>query len=116
MNKIFSLCASVILAGIITSTIYADVQSSKNSNIQTISSQKVAIKNYSFDPQKLTIETGTTVVWTNDDAVAHNVVFDKFHSQHLVKGTSYSHTFKDKGIYKYTCSIHPAMTGQIIVK
>ena len=34
----------------------------------------VAIANYAFTPQTLTVKAGTTVTWTNDDSVPHNVI------------------------------------------
>ncbi len=83
------------------------------------SSQKesVSIKNFAFDPQTITIKTGTTVTWTNDDSVLHTVTSDgNFDSGTLDKDETFSYTFDEEGTFSYICTIHPRMTGKIIVK
>lgn len=83
------------------------------------SSQKesVSIKNFAFDPQTITIKTGTTVTWINDDSVLHTVTSDgNFDSGTLDKDETFSYTFDEEGTFSYICTIHPRMTGKIIVK
>jgi plastocyanin len=77
----------------------------------------VAIKNFAFSPQAITVKAGTEVTWTNDDADAHTVTFDADHTGSLAfqNGESYRHTFSTPGIYRYHCSIHPYMVGEVIV-
>jgi len=60
---------------------------------------------------------GTTITWTNRDDVPHNVVSleQKFKSPVLDTDQQFSHRFDAPGTYKYFCSIHPRMTGQIVV-
>jgi phospholipase C len=79
---------------------------------------QVAIENFSFTPATLTVAAGTTVTWTNHDAVQHTVTAtDKSHdSAPLDSGGTFSHQFTTPGTYAYHCSIHPTMTAQIIVK
>lgn len=81
----------------------------------------VTIKNFAFDPGLLTVKTGTTVTWTNQDSAPHIIVSDTgspvpFSSDSLPKGASYSFTFTQAGTYTYHCSIHPSMTGTIVVQ
>lgn len=118
MKKIISIIAVVLLAGAMAPCVYGSMQSTTkaNSNPQVIKMQKVAIENFSFNPQQLTISVGTTVTWKNNDDVPHNVVFENFSSKELAKDETFSHTFDTKGSYSYSCGIHPSMTGQIIVK
>jgi amicyanin len=77
---------------------------------------KVSITNFKFDPAMLTIKAGTTVVWTNNDIVAHTVTFtDVANSPVLNRGDTFSRTFSAAGTYSYICSIHPFMHGTVVV-
>jgi len=77
----------------------------------------VEIKNFAFEPKTVTIKVGQTVTWTNQDSVAHTVAGDGgIDSGDLSKGKSYSKTFDTAGTFNYHCSIHPSMTGQVIVE
>ncbi|MES2270181.1 MAG: cupredoxin family copper-binding protein [Pseudomonadota bacterium] len=80
--------------------------------------QVVQIKNFAFVPAIVTVAPGTTVTWTNVDEDPHSVVAnDKgFRSSALDTQDRYSFTFTKAGDYAYFCSLHPHMTGKIIVK
>ncbi|SYZ73521.1 exported hypothetical protein [Candidatus Zixiibacteriota bacterium] len=78
----------------------------------------VTISGFAFNPSSTTVKMGTTVTWTNNDAVTHTVTSDdgKFTSSgNLGQGAKYSYTFNTAGSYPYHCSIHPSMTGTITV-
>jgi len=77
------------------------------------------ITSYKFDPGVITVAVGTTVTWTNDDDVPHTVTSTDKHfksSGALDKGDSYSFTFTAPGTYPYYCTVHPFMTGKVIVQ
>ncbi|MDB5680101.1 cupredoxin family copper-binding protein [Sphingomonas bacterium] len=78
---------------------------------------KVHISNFTFGPKALTVKVGQTVTWTNDDDIPHTVVAtDKsFRSKVLDTGQSFSFTFTKAGAFAYFCSLHPMMTGKIVV-
>jgi len=78
----------------------------------------VQIKGFAFVPATLTIAPGTTVTWTNADEDPHSVVANdkSFRSAALDTDDHYSFTFAKPGDYGYFCSLHPHMTGRIIVK
>lgn len=79
----------------------------------------VKIDNFVFGPAVLTIKVGTTVTWTNNDDVPHAVVSDDhttFKSKVLDTDQSFSFTFTKPGQYPYFCSIHPHMTGKVVVQ
>ncbi len=82
------------------------------------SSAEVKIDNFSFGPATLTISVGTTVTWTNRDDIPHTVVSnDKvFKSPVLDTDEKFSYTLTRAGTYPYFCSIHPHMTGKVIVQ
>ena len=79
---------------------------------------EVKIDNFSFTPATITVPTGTTVRWTNRDDIPHTVVNDdqKFESKALDTDDQYSYTFTKPGSYGYFCSIHPKMTGKVVVQ
>lgn len=80
--------------------------------------QRVAIQNFAFSPQIIVITPGTTVTWTNADEDPHTVVANdkSFHSAAMDTDESYSFTFTKPGEFAYFCSLHPHMTGKVIVK
>jgi plastocyanin len=79
-------------------------------------SNAVNIQNFAFSPATLTVKKGTAVTWTNSDSAPHQIKSDTFNSGQLSKGQSFSFTFNDTGTFDYSCSIHPSMTGKIIVE
>src|SRR4030095_5771709 len=77
----------------------------------------VKIGNFTFGPQESKVKAGTTVTWTNDDDIPHTVVSpNNFRSKALDTDGTYSFTFTTPGTYKYFCSLHPQMTGTIVVE
>ena len=83
------------------------------------SAEEVTVKigNFTFGPQELKVKAGTTVTWTNEDDIPHTVVSPNgFRSKVLDTDGKYSFTFTAPGTYKYFCSLHPHMTGIVIVE
>ncbi len=77
---------------------------------------------YEFMPMEVTIPVGTTVTWINNDEAEHTVtagdgLFDSGNimTANVAPGASFSFTFTEPGTYEYTCTIHPRMTGTIVV-
>jgi plastocyanin len=85
---------------------------------KTASTAEVKIDNFSFGPAAITISVGTTVTWINRDDIPHTVVStDKvFKSKVLDTDEKFSYTFSKAGEYPYFCSIHPKMTGKVVVQ
>lgn len=80
---------------------------------------KVSIDNFTFAPASLAVTVGTTVTWTNRDDIPHTVVSTDdaktFKSKVLDTDESFSFTFTKAGTIPYFCSIHPKMTGTVVV-
>jgi amicyanin len=78
----------------------------------------IAIDNFTFGPNVLTVKAGTTVTWVNRDDIPHTIV-DKnrkvFRSKVLDTEETFSFTFAQPGTYDYFCGLHPHMTGQVVV-
>jgi 3',5'-cyclic-AMP phosphodiesterase len=77
----------------------------------------VVVDNFSFAPATTSVPVGSTITWTNRDDVPHNIVStdQKFKSPVLDTDEQFSHRFDAPGSYMYFCSIHPKMTGRIVV-
>ena len=78
----------------------------------------VTIDNFKFAPETLTVPVGTKVTWVNKDDMAHTVASKdkKFKSHALDTDQTFTFTFTSPGTYDYYCSVHPKMTGKVIVK
>jgi plastocyanin len=77
----------------------------------------VAIVDFAFAPQTLTVARGTTVTWTNNDTLGHSLIGagQSFSSEILDAGATFTFTFDTPGEYQYRCGLHPSMVGTIIV-
>ena len=78
---------------------------------------QVTIKSFAFGPETVTVPAGTKVTWTNKDNEPHTVVSNeqKFQSEALDTSDTFSVTFDKAGSYAYFCSLHPHMTGKVVV-
>jgi plastocyanin len=84
-------------------------------------SVKVTLKNTAFNPATVTVAKGGTVTWTNEDSVGHDVTakdgsFKSGSPGSLTNGKSYSYKFAKAGNFKYVCTVHPGMEGDVTVK
>jgi plastocyanin len=97
--------------GVGAETVIVDAQA-------TPETMDVRIDNFSFGPPELTVTAGTTITWTNRDDIPHTVVSpDKvFKSKVLDTDEKFSFTFDTPGTFPYFCSIHPKMTGKVVVR
>jgi plastocyanin len=73
-------------------------------------------KSYRFAPEAITVPTGSTVMWTNNDNFTHNVTLEGASPLPLAPGEAVSHTFDAPGTYAYVCTLHPKdMRGSVLV-
>jgi plastocyanin len=83
-------------------------------------SQKIGLKSLKFTPKKVTVKPGTKITFVWNEKVAHNVVFSKKgpKSPTLNKGVWVpdAKALAKPGTYKYKCTLHPGMDGEITVK
>ena len=105
-----ALMASAVTAGALAMT-------STSISVAAAPSASVKIANFTFQARVVTVKPGT-VTWTNDDDIPHTVTANNgaFKSKVLDSGDRFSFTFAKAGEYAYFCSLHPRMTGKIIVK
>ena len=79
---------------------------------------EVKIDNFAFAPHRVVVKAGTTVTWINDEDIPHTVASSTklFKSNALDTKDKFSFTFTTPGAYEYFCSLHPHMTGTIVVE
>lgn len=104
--------------GLITAGILAVVAVVTPPGPARADSGAVTISGFAFQPTTLTIATGTTVNWTNNDSAAHTATSDTgvWSSGAIGQNGTYSFTFSQPGTYPYHCTIHAFMKGTIVVE
>jgi plastocyanin len=109
--------ASCILVVIVAITLFVSLAGFAHAD-NSMREAAVNIDNFSFTPSTITVSRGTTVRWTNHDDIPHTVVSDdnSFRSKPLDTGDQFTYTFTKPGTYRYYCSIHPRMTGTVVVQ
>lgn len=88
----------------------------------TTAPNAVTIRGFLFKPPALSVKTGTTVVWTNKDDIAHTVTSGSpgqttgdFDSGDKTIGQGFTHMFGTAGTFAYFCKNHNSMTGKVTV-
>ncbi|MGW5151631.1 cupredoxin domain-containing protein [Rhodococcus koreensis] len=80
----------------------------------------VQVANMAYAPSTITVRAGDTVTWNFDDrGVTHDVVgvgaAKSVLRSRLMQTGTFAYTFTEPGTYEYTCSLHPDMTGTVVV-
>ena len=94
-------------------------QAEKGASADNAKTNQIVIKDFHFTPQTLTVKAGEKITWINRDEEPHTVVsvekqFKK--SAPLDTDQEFTITAGAPGTYTYFCSVHPKMTGTIIVE
>jgi plastocyanin len=107
-SRILAALALLTLAACQTSPSLAEVE-------PVVGADRVEMHDNAFEPPVIQIPAGTTVTWAfTDGSIQHNVVAEDFESEVKSDGT-FTHTFTDPGTHDYRCTLHPGMTGRVIV-
>jgi plastocyanin len=85
---------------------------------QPAAPNSVVMASMAFGPTSVTVSAGTTITWQNNDGVAHTSTSDTgvWDTGSIPPGGSKTTTFNTAGSFPYHCTVHPMMTGTIIVK
>ena len=107
-----------VIAAVITMTAMSGTSAHARQNNPPAKTVAIPIDNFKFGIVSIEAAVGTTVTWTNKDDVPHTVVSATklFKSPPLDTGEAFSYTFKEAGTFEYYCSMHPRMTGKIVIK
>ncbi|CAN5814778.1 hypothetical protein BH18ACT17_BH18ACT17_13880 [soil metagenome] len=80
------------------------------------SGTRVELSGACFTPTTLFVDPGQTIAFVNRDPIAHNVSGSGWgHYEDMDGGDRYTTSFADEGVYAYACTLHPGMTGSIVV-
>jgi len=117
-KKIWFLTGLAITVTIAVLLLLTGPQDAKANDQPSAAAAAVKIDNFVFGPQAITVPVGTTVTWTNSDDIPHTAVSTDgvFKSKVMDADEKFSYTFTKAGTYSYYCSVHPKMTGQVVVK
>jgi plastocyanin len=109
-----------VMIGIVLTSFFTLAVRSTMAHAATAANEgvKVSIANFSFAPAEVTIAPGESITWTNDDGAPHGL---EFHdgapgTDLLLPRASFSRRFDRPGTYDYNCSVHPYMTGRVVVR
>ena len=79
----------------------------------------VTIRDLQFDPRRVEVAVGGSVIWVNDDETEHLLVSttpNVIQSPLIGKAGSYTRSFSTPGEYRYYCNIHNSMKGEVVVR
>ena len=111
---------AVLLCGIAFLNLSLFAIAGEMKNVDSTNKQnKIEIKDFAFNPQTITVKSGEKVTWINRDDEPHTIVsvgkqFKK--STALDTDQEFTITVGAPGTYDYFCSVHPKMTGTIMVE
>ena len=115
-NKTVALVCGIAFLNL---SLFAIAGEMKNADETTSKQNRIEIKDFAFNPQTITVKSGEKVTWINRDEEPHTIVsvekqFKK--STALDTDQEFTITAGAPGTYNYFCSVHPKMTGTIVVE
>jgi plastocyanin len=114
-NKTIALLCAI---GFINLSMFAVAGEMKDASTGNAKENKIEIKDFAFNPQTITVKSGEKITWINRDGEPHTVVSvgKKFQrSSGLDTDQEFSIIAGAPGTYEYFCSVHPKMTGTIVI-
>jgi len=113
-NKITAFLCGMSLLNLSLFTLGGEMKNADSTN-----QNRIEIKDFAFNPQTITVKSGEKITWINRDEEPHTVVsvekqFKK--SSALDTDQEFTITAGAPGTYTYFCSVHPKMTGTIVVE
>ena len=120
MNTFISkIKIAALLCGISGFSVLAFAGEMKDTGTSGAGQNKIEIEDFAFNPQTITVKSGEKIIWINRDEEPHTIVsvekqFKK--SPALDSDQEFTVVAGSPGTYSYFCSVHPKMTGTIIVK
>src|SRR5215472_2232907 len=113
---ISKITIAALLSGLSFSALAGEMKDTGSSDA---GQNKIEIKDFAFNPQRITVKSGQKITWINHDEEPHTIVsvekqFKK--SSALDTDQEFTITAGAPGTYTYFCSVHPKMTGTIVVQ
>jgi plastocyanin len=115
-RKVAALSSAIAFLNL---SLFAIAGEMKNDDSTSSKQSRIEIKDFAFNPQTITVKSGEKVTWINRDEEPHTIVsvgkqFKK--STALDTDQEFTITVGAPGTYDYFCSVHPKMTGTIVVE
>ena len=115
-NKTAALLCAIAFLNL---SLFAIAGEMKNDDSTSSKQNRIEIKDFAFNPKTITVKAGEKITWINRDEEPHTVVsvekqFKK--STALDTDQEFTITAGTPGTYTYYCSVHPKMTGTIVVE
>ncbi|MDN5846608.1 MAG: plastocyanin/azurin family copper-binding protein [Candidatus Nitrosocosmicus sp.] len=125
--SLFVILSVIAIGAILDNTVFAQGDKIQVSIVPGSST----LTDNAYSPNPVEVTVGQTVVWTNNDSAFHTVTsgtigaadagkaFDSGLAGPTAltnKGKTFEHTFDTAGDFPYFCTLHPAMTGIVMVK
>ena len=120
MNTLISVIRiAALLSTISLSSVSALAGETKDADSVGVRDNRIEIKDFAFNPQTITVKSGQKITWVNRDEEPHTIVsvekqFKK--SSALDTDQEFTITAGAPGTYTYYCSVHPKMTGTIVIQ
>src|SRR5947208_6575911 len=114
-NKRMALLCAISFLNL---SIFALAGEMKGADNTSSKQNTVEIKDLAFNPQTLTVKSGEKITWTNRYEEPHTVVSVEKQikkSSALDTDETFTITAGAPGPYTYFCSVHPKMTGTIVI-
>jgi plastocyanin len=114
-NKTIALLCAISCLNLSAFALAGDM---KDAGTTSSKQNTIEIKDFAFNPQTITVKSGEKITWANRDEEPHTIVsvekqFKK--SSALDTDQTFTITAGAPGTYTYFCSVHPKMTGTIVV-
>lgn len=128
---------SIAFAALILSAACSSDPASRAADTSPASNGKgIAITNFAFDPDPAEAAIGDTIVWTNEDDIAHTVTSGRakkqgvpgvstdrdaapdgaFDSGTMELNDSFEFVAEESGTFTYFCAIHAGMSAQLVIR
>jgi plastocyanin len=110
--------ALAVVAGLLVCATGEGASPAAAAQTRKVATVKIAIEGMKFSPADVTVKAGDTVVWTNNDVVAHTVTSKEgvFDSKVIPPGATFKFVARRKGDFVYICSLHQPMTADLKVR
>jgi nitrite reductase (NO-forming) len=118
ISSLILMISILLYLGLFNTAITTTYASSQGDSVYIAPRAADPNNDQSFVPQFISMPIESTVSWTNDDSIQHTITSDEeglFVSGPISPGDTFDNTFDTPGEFGYHCSIHPWMTGRVMV-
>ena len=112
-HRRFRTASPLLLAGVLAFGLAAPAAQAQLGGAKPVN---IPVKGLKFNPKKVNAKPKQKVNFVWKENVAHNIVFDKTHKSPTQNKGTWTTSFDKAGTYKFKCTLHPGMEGELLVK